>query len=176
MPGRIEFLGKHTDYAGGRSLVCATEQGFSVEAAELAESVVRISDRSSGRQAEFPLRPDLAVPRGVWSAYPATVVRRLARDFGPLGGGIEITFRSDLPQDAGLSSSSALVVATALAVIDVNRLEKRPAWVALLPDRMALAGYLGAVENGRAFGPLAADFGVGQRYKRGSRDAKNDGT
>jgi len=28
VPGRIEVLGKHTDYAGGRSLVCATERGF----------------------------------------------------------------------------------------------------------------------------------------------------
>ena len=28
VPGRIEVLGKHTDYAGGRSLVCALERGF----------------------------------------------------------------------------------------------------------------------------------------------------
>ncbi len=27
VPGRIEFLGKHTDYAGGRSLLCAVAQG-----------------------------------------------------------------------------------------------------------------------------------------------------
>src|SRR5690349_17109863 len=30
VPGRIEFLGKHTDYAGGRSLLCAAERGFAV--------------------------------------------------------------------------------------------------------------------------------------------------
>ena len=28
VPGRIEVLGKHTDYAGGRTLVAATEKGF----------------------------------------------------------------------------------------------------------------------------------------------------
>ena len=28
VPGRIECLGKHTDYAGGRSLICAVELGF----------------------------------------------------------------------------------------------------------------------------------------------------
>jgi len=28
VPGRIEVLGKHTDYAGGRSLLCAIERGF----------------------------------------------------------------------------------------------------------------------------------------------------
>ena len=32
VPGRIEVLGKHTDYAGGRSLLCAVERGFCVTA------------------------------------------------------------------------------------------------------------------------------------------------
>ncbi|HKD91569.1 MAG TPA: galactokinase family protein, partial [Terriglobales bacterium] len=32
VPGRIEVFGKHTDYAGGPSLVCAVERGFSVVA------------------------------------------------------------------------------------------------------------------------------------------------
>ena len=32
VPGRIEVLGKHTDYGGGRSLICAAERGFSVVA------------------------------------------------------------------------------------------------------------------------------------------------
>ncbi|MGW8256989.1 MAG: galactokinase family protein, partial [Thermoguttaceae bacterium] len=28
VPGRIEFLGKHTDYAGGHTMVTAAERGF----------------------------------------------------------------------------------------------------------------------------------------------------
>ena len=168
VPGRIEFLGKHTDYAGGRSLVCATEQGFTVEVSSRSDPVLRIEDRGAGTGAELELIPDLTIPRGEWSAYPATVARRLARDFGPLRRGLDLTFASDLPQDAGLSSSSALVVATALAVIDVNHLEESPAWRAQIPDRIALAGYLGAVENGRAFGPFPADGGVGTQG--GSQD------
>lgn len=168
VPGRVEFLGKHTDYAGGRSLVCATEQGFTVQARAIAEPVLRIADAAAGRSAVLPLRPDLAIPRGEWSAYPATVVRRLARDFGPLETGIDLSFTSDLPQDAGLSSSSALVVATALAVADANQLERKPGWRAAIPDRESLAGYLGAVENGRAFGPFVADGGVGTQG--GSQD------
>ncbi len=28
VPGRVEILGKHTDYAGGRSIVCAAEKGI----------------------------------------------------------------------------------------------------------------------------------------------------
>jgi len=32
VPGRIEFLGKHTDYAGGRSLLCAIDRGIAAVA------------------------------------------------------------------------------------------------------------------------------------------------
>lgn len=168
MPGRIEFLGKHTDYAGGRSLICATEQGISVTAREREDMLFRITDTVTGQRAELPLGPDLEIPRGEWVAYPATVARRLTRDFGPLTTGLELSFTSDLPQDAGLSSSSALVVAVALALADANRLSERAAWRETIPDREALAGYLGAVENGRGFGPFAADGGVGTQG--GSQD------
>src|SRR4026208_1975112 len=41
VPGRIEILGKHTDYAGGRSLVCALERGFCVQVAPRRDSIVR---------------------------------------------------------------------------------------------------------------------------------------
>lgn len=160
VPGRIEFLGKHTDYAGGRSLICATDQGFSLTAVSRDEAVLRIMDESTGERAELPLRPDLPIPPGQWVAYPATVARRLARDLGPLRVGVDLSFSSDLPRDAGLSSSSALVVGVALALADANALQKRPAWRELSTPE-ALAGYFGAVENGKAFGPFSADGGVG---------------
>ena len=161
VPGRIEFLGKHTDYAGGRSLVCATEQGFALVARARRDRIVRVVAAGADQAAELPLDPRLPIPTGTWVAYPATVVRRLARDFGPLDQGLELSLASDLPRDAGLSSSSALVVGIALAVAELNRLEALPRWRAAFPDREALAGYLGAVENGKAFAALAADGGVG---------------
>jgi len=161
VPGRIEFLGKHTDYAGGRSLVCATEQGFCLAARPRRDRVLRVVAAATGESVELALDPALAIPAGSWTAYPATVARRLARDFGPLEQGLDLALASDLPRDAGLSSSSALVVGLALAVARLNRLEALPAWRAAFPDREALAGYLGAMENGKVFGRLAADGGVG---------------
>ena len=168
VPGRVEFLGKHTDYIGGRSLVCATEQGITATARETPDPVLRLDDTANRLSAELPLHADLEIPRGKWEAYPATVARRLARDFGPLDRGAELGFASSIPQDAGLSSSSALVVLVALAVAEANRLMERPAWREAFPDREALANYLGAVENGRAFGRFAADGGVGTQG--GSQD------
>src|SRR2546426_5727107 len=60
-----------------------------------------------------------------------------------------------------MSSSSALVVAVFTALADVNALERRPEYLADIRGVEDLAGYLGAVENGLSFGPLAGDRGVG---------------
>ena len=65
VPGRIEFLGKHTDYAGGRSLICATEQGFCFLARPLPEGVLRLVIAATGERAELSLASDLPIPRGV---------------------------------------------------------------------------------------------------------------
>ncbi len=130
--------------------------------------MLRITDETGGLQGELPLRADLPLPKGEWTAYPATVIRRLSRDFGPLYVGLDFSFHSNLPRDAGLSSSSALVTAVALALADANGLPDTPGWRAALPTREAVAGYLGAVENGRAFGRFPDDGGVGTQG--GSQD------
>ena len=82
VPGRIELLGKHTDYAGGRSLLCALDRGFSVVVQPRSDSLVRVADAGTGDHREFQLDPDLDVPRGDWGNYVATVVRRIARTHG----------------------------------------------------------------------------------------------
>ena len=109
VPGRIEFLGKHTDYAGGRSLVCATEQGMSVAYAPRTDRVLRIVDLRDGDQVTFEILPDLSLTIGHWSNYPMTVARRVARNFGIDLRGADIVISSDLPPAAGMSSSSALM-------------------------------------------------------------------
>ncbi len=54
VPGRIEVLGKHTDYAGGRSLTCATRRAFDMVAARTAEPGLRITDHVSGMHVYLP--------------------------------------------------------------------------------------------------------------------------
>ena len=161
VPGRIEVLGKHTDYAGGRSLLCALERGMCIVAAPWHEPIVRITDAANGESAEFPLLADLAAPSAGWSVYPATVILRIRRNFGGPLRGAEIAFASDLPRSAGMSSSSVLVVATFTALSQVNRLSERAEYVANLPKLEDLAGYLGSIENGASYGSLIGDRGVG---------------
>jgi galactokinase len=161
VPGRIEFLGKHTDYAGGRSLICAVERGIAVVATARDDRTVRLTDAVSGEHVEIEMSATLPPADGSWANYPITVVRRIARNFpGPLRGA-DIAFASDLPPAAGLSSSSALVVATFLAICDLNALGAHDEYRRAIPDADHLAGYLGAVEGGAPFGSLDGDRGVG---------------
>jgi len=161
VPGRIEVLGKHTDYAGGRSLLCAAEQGFCLVARARSDRRVTVVNADTGDRAALDLSPDLQPVLGHWSNYPATVLRRVARNFPDAATGADIAFASDLPPASGMSSSSAFMVAVFLAVAALNQLDRTSAYRAAIGHPADLAGYLGTVENGRTFGPLPGDTGVG---------------
>jgi galactokinase len=160
VPGRIEIFGKHTDYAGGRSLVAAVPRGFAIVAAPRDDARVRAVDAKWRDSTEIDLADDDTRFVG-WSNYVAVVARRLAHNFPGATLGADLAVLSDLPRAAGLSSSSALVVGVSLALIRRAGLERRPEWHAAIESRLDLAGYLGAVENGLTFRTLAGTSGVG---------------
>jgi len=161
VPGRVELLGKHTDYAGGRSLLAALDRGLVIGMAPRTDSTVTFLDTSSRARAAFQLDPQLVPLAGRWVGFPMTVARRLARNFPDARRGADLALASDLPSAAGMSSSSALVVATFLALAEANDLAATAEWRDHLGTREALAGYLGCIENGQDFGPFTGDRGVG---------------
>ncbi len=160
VPGRIEVLGKHTDYAGGRSIVAAVERGFCMVARPRDDARVSLHAVAQGESVDCELLPNIEVPQGHWSNYPLTVVRRLARNFGALRGA-DIAFLSDLPEAAGMSSSSAFMVATYLVLAKCNALDERDIYRRNMSADLELAAYLGTVENGQSFAELEGDKGVG---------------
>lgn len=163
VPGRVELAGKHTDYAGGPSLTCATPFHMHAKATSVAEPIVRVHDQRSKRTMQAPLAVD-ATPSGPRSAvYPAAVARRIARDFSGARAGVEITLGSTIPTSSGMSSSSALVISVAMAVFDANGLWESPEWAPVAADPLAFAQYCAAIESGAAWGPFAGDAGVGTR-------------
>src|SRR3974390_906838 len=161
VPGRIEVLGKHTDYAGGRSLLCTAERCFFIVAMPRADVVVRIHDIVRRKNAHLLLSSDLAVDHFGWSVYPSVVLRRIARNFPGATVGADIVLASDLPSAAGMSSSSALVVAIFAVLSAVNHLAERHEYAANITSADDLAGYLGCIENGQTYKSLAGDRGVG---------------
>lgn len=163
VPGRIEVFGKHTDYAGGNVLVCAATQ--SVTAVARPHAGPGLVARSAAFPGVVTLRPgmDTDLPSGHWGRYVATAWHRLRANFGELPPA-ELTFSSDLPLASGMSSSSALVVASALALADLAGLRTTELWASELgDDRLAWASYLASVENGSTFRSLVGQAGVGTR-------------
>lgn len=159
VPGRLEVLGKHTDYAGGPSLLAAVDRGVVVDLTDGADAIVVESAALPGR---LELRPavDPGLPGGHWGHYVQSVLDRLHLNFGELRPA-RLSVESDLPLASGMSSSSALVVAVALALIDHNGLRERAQWRADIDGDIDLAGYLATMENGLSFGSLEGRRGVG---------------
>ncbi|NQW05517.1 MAG: galactokinase [Acidobacteria bacterium] len=160
VPGRIEVFGKHTDYAGGQSLLAAVPRGFAVVARPRTDGCVRVIDARHGDVAVIDVDDRDRVWRG-WANYAAVVVRRLAMNFPGASLGADIAIASDLPRAAGLSSSSALVVGVALALVRRAGLERHELWRQDIAGVEDLAWYLGCVENGLTYKSLAGSAGVG---------------
>jgi len=159
VPGRLEVFGKHTDYAGGRSLVAAVPRGLTVTAGPVTGGTVMVRDTVAQQEAGFAA--DGTGPSDGWLRYPQAVIRRLARNFpdNPLAARIE--FSSDLPQAAGISSSSALVIALAEALVACSAIDETDAWRSAISSDEDRAAYFGCIENGASFRTLAGDAGVG---------------
>jgi galactokinase len=160
IPGRLEVFGKHTDYAGGRSLVGAVPRGFVLAARRRQDGVVRLLD--AGREQRVELVPPFGSHAFTgWRHYAHVVSRRLARNFPGASIGADIVFASSLPSASGMSSSSALVVGIVTALSDLAGLRARPEWRENLRSPADEAGYYACFENGLSFGTLGGDAGVG---------------
>src|SRR5271157_5209363 len=162
VPGRIEVFGRHTDYAGGRTLVCAIDRGFLFAATPGGGRQVRIREDSvEFKPVEFELEPDLAPPAGEWANYPMTMSRRLARNFPEQLRGVDIAFSSTMPVGSGMSGSSALMMMVFTALASANRLHENVVFKSNIHTAVDLSVYLACVENGQSFRALEGDAGVG---------------
>ncbi len=117
-PGRIEFIGNHTDYNGGTVLGAAINRGVWVAARVAAPGTLRFAtDLGGGQTAVASARPLRQDGNGRWVNYPLGVWVAL-REFGlKQPDGLEYLAASNLPVGAGLSSSAAIELASALAYL-----------------------------------------------------------
>lgn len=116
-PGRANLIGEYTDVNEGWVLPVALELA-TVMAGRAGGSVLRL--RSLDLPGEGTVEIDLTTGRGPssgWGRY-ATAVVEVLREQGRAVRGFDGVLASDVPIGAGLSSSAALEVAVALAVLD----------------------------------------------------------
>jgi galactokinase len=135
-PGRVNLIGEHTDYNDGLCLPFAIDRGITVEAREGAAGRVRARALDLREEDDFALDDERAA-KG-WRAFVRGTVGELRRAGFELRP-VELTIAGDLPRGAGLSSSAAVEVALALALLAHSGLDE--------PQRRELAKLCSRVEN-----------------------------
>lgn len=112
-PGRVNLIGEHTDYNDGLVLPAAIDRYVWIAARPSGGTAIRLHSATYEEAAEFPVgnpgRPELPS----WARYPQGVAAHMVAR-GIRLAGLDAVVASDLAVGAGLSSSAALEVASAI--------------------------------------------------------------
>jgi len=116
-PGRVNLIGEHTDYAEGFVMPAAINFATLAAISPRNDGKIVIYSENFGEEKTFDAA---ATPKANknWSDYPMGVVAIMAGE-GHKWPGFSLTLWGDVPLGSGLSSSAALEVVTALAVLSL---------------------------------------------------------
>ena len=132
VPGRVNLIGEHIDYNGGRVLPCALGVGITLSLKlRQDDQVTVVYDKFEGA-ISASLSDDM---NQGWARYAFYAVR-LAKRLGWVERGADIALVSTLSHGAGLSSSAALCVAVIKALRDVSSMSADDVEIAQLARRI----------------------------------------
>ncbi|AVH61381.1 galactokinase [Streptomyces dengpaensis] len=121
-PGRVNLIGEYTDFNEGFVMPLALPHTAVAAVARRGDGVLRLHSADiEGPVVELDAASLEPLANAGWAAYPAGVVWAL-RSAGHAVGGADVHLASTVPTGAGLSSSAALEVVTALALNDLYEL------------------------------------------------------
>jgi galactokinase len=117
-PGRVNLIGEHTDYAEGFVMPAAINFATMAAISPRSDGKIVIYAENYGEEAVFDACALPASASYRWSDYPIGVAQILAGQ-GHTIPAFSMSLWGDVPLGSGLSSSAALEVATALAVLSL---------------------------------------------------------
>jgi galactokinase len=121
-PGRVNLIGEHTDYNDGFVMPAAISLSVFVTVWPRDDRKLLIRSENFNDEIELDLdQPDPA-PRRHWSDYAVGVAVTLERAGYRLRGA-QLHLRGEVPVGSGLSSSAAVEVATACALVANSNLK-----------------------------------------------------
>ena len=120
-PGRIEFIGNHTDYNGGTVLGASIDRGVWVAVAPRTDGKRNFYSLFTGTTVTLDAAVSLKqVGEASWINYPLGVIAALPAFGLQVPQGFDYVAMSDLPTGAGLSSSAAIELASGLAFLAIT--------------------------------------------------------
>jgi galactokinase len=120
-PGRVNLIGEHTDYNDGFVLPAALGFYAYVAAGPRTDHELAVYSVDFDESRNFDLGSITSGPLGHWSDYVRGVAAVLQAGGNEVRGA-NLVVKGDVPIGAGLSSSAALEVATALALLKTSGL------------------------------------------------------
>jgi len=131
-PGRVNLIGEHTDYNDGFVLPVAIDRNITIVAKKRNDRQVNLYSIDFDKRVEFSL-DEIERSQGdkFWANYPKGVAYFLI-DEGINICGADMAITGDIPQAAGLSSSAAFEVASALTFTRLGESEINRVSLALL--------------------------------------------
>lgn len=114
-PGRLELLGNHTDYNQGLVLSLAVDKYIFIASSPRRDGCIELASSAFAYREKFSISELKKNPASPWADYVKGVLEQL-RKHGVHFGGFNAAIHGTVPMGAGMSSSAALEVATALIV------------------------------------------------------------
>jgi galactokinase len=116
VPGRVNLIGEHIDYLGFPVLPMAIARSLRLEFTPRPDRTIRVASPAYGVRA-FEWTPQIEPwAAGYFGNYIKAAAQTVGRRWG-IGCGFDGCVSSSIPAAAGLSSSSALVIAATLALL-----------------------------------------------------------
>ncbi len=143
-PGRVNLIGEHTDYSGLPVLPVAIDRSTIVVAAAITAAEIQLANADPGWEARrFAIARKIpSYETGDWANYVKAAIQGVIDHFARRASlstddlcGASMVVEGRVPPAAGLSSSAALTVSTAMAFMAVNGLELDPIETATMVAR-----------------------------------------
>lgn len=133
-PGRVNLIGEHTDYNDGFVFPAAIDRATAVAIGGRDDDRLVMYSGTVAGESAFPLDRLYPTERRSWTDYLVGVAA-LLQTRGEILRGANLCVHGSVPRGAGLSSSAALEMATAFALIGFNGLTLPPLDIIALCQR-----------------------------------------
>lgn len=117
-PGRVNLIGEHIDYNGGRVMPCAISRGTYLAVRRNTDKKFRFQGMNFAERAEFGLQSSYTKTGSEWYNYPLGVINHFIEEGHGISG-LDLLYYGNLPIGTGLSSSASIEVLTGFALSEL---------------------------------------------------------